>query len=335
MARITAILKALGRALRRDQKTLQTVVGNNFFIVSLLLLQEAGVFIYLIVGLVLLFPLSTDPLRKIPKSRLELWPLDSHERHLLRLLSPWVNPMTWALAALAIWAARGRVSIGLWGLAAAVVFAGFLLSELPGGPGHGLLRRLPNFPGLLNQLVRKNIREMFATLDFYCGLVLSLASLAWRLTGRTIPQEAFLALTILVVLAFSSYAQCLFGLDGRGGMSRYRLIPLRGWQILAAKDAAFLAIVIPLMLPLAPMAGIGAALIALTIGHEASVNQFRPQVRWRFSSGAGLFYGLFQAAMLAIAAAGIFYNGTFVLAACVVIWALSLQWYGYVLERMG
>ncbi|HEV2447766.1 MAG TPA: hypothetical protein VGS58_17665, partial [Candidatus Sulfopaludibacter sp.] len=160
MARLAAILRALGRALRRDQKSLQTVAGNNFFIVSLLLLQKAGTFIYLIVGLVLLFPLSTDPLRKIPRSRLELWPLDAHERHLLRALSPWVNPVTWALAGLAIWAARGRVSLGLWVLAAAVVAAAFLLSELPGGPAHGLLRRVPQFPGPLNHLVRKNIREI-------------------------------------------------------------------------------------------------------------------------------------------------------------------------------
>src|SRR5579872_4352535 len=152
MARLAAVLRALARAMGRDQKSFQSVVANNFFIVSALLLQQAGTFIYLIVGLVLLFPLSTDPLRKIPRSRLALWPLDARERHLLRALSPWINPMTWALAALAVWAARGRVTLGLWGLAAGVVAAGFLLSELPGGPAHGLLRRLPQFPGPLNQL---------------------------------------------------------------------------------------------------------------------------------------------------------------------------------------
>ena len=37
--------------------------------------SKAGIFVYLIMGLVLLFPLSTDPLRKIPPSRLALWPL--------------------------------------------------------------------------------------------------------------------------------------------------------------------------------------------------------------------------------------------------------------------
>ena len=32
----------------------------------------------------------------------------------LRAVSPWINPMTWAIAALAIWAARGSVTVGLW-----------------------------------------------------------------------------------------------------------------------------------------------------------------------------------------------------------------------------
>ena len=335
MARIAAILRALSTALRRDQRSLQSVAGNNFFIVSALLLQKAGTFIYLIIGLVLLFPLSTDPLRKVPRSRMELWPLDSHERRLLRLLSPWINPMTWVLAALAIWAVKGGVTLGLWAVAAGVVAAGFLLSELPGGPAHGLLRRVPHFPGPFDELIRKNIREIFATLDFYCGLLLSLGAIVWRLTGAAIPTEAFLALTVLVVLALSSYAQCLFGLDGRGGLSRYRLLPLRGWQILAAKDAAFLAIAIPFTLPLAPLAGIGAALVALAVGHEPSVNQSRPQVRWRFSSGAGLMYGIFQAITLGMAAAGIFFNGAFVLAPCAIAWAGSLWWYGRVIDRVG
>jgi hypothetical protein len=334
MARTAAILRVLWRVLRRDQRSLQSVASNNFFIVSALLLQNAGTFIYLIIGVVLLFPLSTDPMRKIPRSRLQLWPLDGRDRHLLRALSPWVNPMTWALAALAIWAARGRVSIGLWALAAAIAGGGFLLSELPGGPAHGLLRRVPRFPTALNQLVRKNIREILCTLDFYCGMALAAAAAAWRAAHMPLPAEALLALTLLVVLAFSSYAQCLFGLDGRGGLSRYRLLPLRGWQILGAKDAALLTIVIPLTLALAPLAGIGAAFVALAIGHEASVNQTRVQARWRFSSGAGIPYGLFQAAAMAMAAAGIFFSGAFILAACAAAWILSLWWYGRVIDRV-
>src|SRR5580704_12980490 len=99
MARTAAILRALAQALRRDQKSIAAVVGNNFFIVTVLVLQEAGVFLYLILGLILLFTLSTDPLRKVPTSRLDLWPLERRERWMLRAGSPWVNPMTWLIGA--------------------------------------------------------------------------------------------------------------------------------------------------------------------------------------------------------------------------------------------
>ncbi|HWD00809.1 MAG TPA: hypothetical protein VG456_28830 [Candidatus Sulfopaludibacter sp.] len=287
-------------------------------------LQKAGTFIYLILGLVLLFPLSTDPLRKIPRSRLSLWPLEKGEHRLLRLLSPWVNPVTWLIAGLAVWMARGSVSVGLWAIVAGVIGVGFVLSEIP-APAHGLLRRVPQFPSPLNHLIRKNLREMFATLDFYCGLLLSLAALLYRLLGRTLPPEALLPLTVLLVLAFSSYAQCLFGLDGAGGMGRYRLLPLPGWQILAAKDAAFLLVVVPLTLPLAPVPGLSAALVALALGHGPSVAEYRAQTRWRFSSGASVIYGVIQSALMAMAAVN---DWRLTLPLSLLAFSISLLYYG-------
>ena len=149
-------------------------------------------------------------------------------------------------------------------------------------------RRVPQFPGPLNQLVRKNMREILC----HAGFLLRADSELWRCwriasSGPALPPEAFMAMTVLVVGAMSSYAQCLFGLDGEGGLSRYRLLPVRGWQLLLAKDAAFLAVVIPLTLPLAVLPGIGAALVALAVGHAPAVEHPRPQTRWRFSTGGG------------------------------------------------
>jgi hypothetical protein len=109
---------------------------------------------------------------------------------------------------------------------------------------------------------------------------------------------------------------------------------LRGWQILAAKDAAFLLVAIPLTLPLSPLAGIGAALVALTLGHEPAVARPRKQTRWRFSSGASAVYGIFQAVLLAMAAAGIFFSSPLVLIPCVGAWAFSIWYYGRVMERV-
>src|SRR5262249_44008261 len=186
----------------------------------------------------------------------------------------------------------------------------------------------------LNQLVRKNLREMLSTLDFYCALLLAIAAAVYRLLRLELPPEGLLAITVLIVLALSSYAQCLFGLDGPGGMGRYRLLPLRGWQILAAKDAAFLLLLIPLTLALAPLAGISAALVALAMGHEPAVARPRKQARWRFSSGAPLTFGIFQAVLMTVGAAGVFYSGWFVFVACLGAWAISLWYYGNVFERI-
>ena len=53
MARPIAILKALSTAYRRDWTALQSLTGNNFFLMTLFLLGQAGTFVYLIFGLVL------------------------------------------------------------------------------------------------------------------------------------------------------------------------------------------------------------------------------------------------------------------------------------------
>ena len=328
MARLLAVLKALAAAFRRDQKSLESAAGNNFFIVSALLLQEAGGFIYLIVAVVLLFPASTDPLRKIPASRLGLWPLERRERWLLRAVSPWLNPVSWIIAGLAVWSARGKVTFGLWALAAGLFAAGFVLSDLPELSTETVWHLIPGFPGRLNQLIRKNVREMLATLDFYCALILSLASIAFRIAGVALPPQGLLALTLLVVLAFSSYAQGLFGLDGAGGLARYRLLPIAGWQILAAKDAAFLSLAMPLVLPLAPLAGLGAALVVLALGHGLSISHPRTQKRWRFSSGGSLVVGLMHTVAMAMAGSAVFFRGSWVLAPCAAAWVASLWYYG-------
>lgn len=334
MARLSAILSALWRAFQRGEKSIANLAGNNFFLVAVLFLGKAGSFLFLIIGLVVLFPLSTDPLRKIPPSRLSLWPLEKREQLMLRAISPWINPMTWGIVAMAIWAARGSVTIGLWALAAGLVAAGFLISEIRVPAGVAMWRRVPHFPGELDQLIRKNLREMLSTLDFYCALLLSLATALYRWFGSPLPAEAFMAMTLLVVVALSSYAQCLFGLDGRGGRSRYRLLPVSGWRLLAAKDAAFLLVVAVLTAPLAPLSGMGAGFIALAMGRRPSVEDPRPQTRWRFSAGASPMYGIGQVVLMAVAASSIYLSSWLIVFPCVLAWAVSLWWYGGRMEKL-
>jgi hypothetical protein len=282
--------------------------------------------------------MSADPLRKIPAVRLALWPLSRRERGLLRALSPWINPISWLVAALAVWSLRGRLTAGLWALGAGLFAAGFALSSLPLPRGFGgalwAWRRVPHFPGPLDQLLRKNLREILSTLDFYCALLLAVSLLVYRLLSLPLPPEAFLAMTLLIVLALSTYTQSLFGLDGEGGLSRYRLLPLAGWQLLAAKDGAFLAAAMVLTLPAAPLAGLAAALIVLATGHGPSVDRPTPQIRWRFTTGVSIVYGFFQAAMMGLAGAAVFFHGPWLLIPCVAIWAATLWWYGRMLWGM-
>jgi hypothetical protein len=205
---------------------------------------------------------------------------------------------------------------------------GFVLSDVGGGAWDALARRVPGFGGLLGELMRKNLRQMLSTLDFWCALILSVATIIYRVTDRSTPPEVFLMMVLLVMLALSSYAQCLFGLDGVGGLTRYHLLPLRGWQILAAKDAAFLMVAVVLTLGLNPLAGLAAALLVLAVGHEQAVQHFKPQVRWRFSSGASLGNGVVQVFAMSIAANGVARTSVLLLIPCVAAYAISVWWYG-------
>jgi hypothetical protein len=77
-------------------------------------------------------------------------------------------------------------------------------------------------------------------------------------------------------------------------LTRYRLLPMRGWQILFAKDVVFLAIVFMLTLPFSIISGFTFALVASAIGHHSSVHMRLPQQRWRFTGGKLLPIGLLQ-----------------------------------------
>ena len=333
MARLRAVFAALWTAVRRDGKSLESFAGNNLFLASMvfLFLNDPGAFASLnaIIVVVLFFPLSADPLRKIPRARLAIWPLSARDRWLLRVLSPWLNPLTWLLAILALW--RG-LTVGLWALLAGLFAFGFVAPWLAGGGGSAWGAPLPNVPGRLSQLVRKNLRQMLGTLDFYAALLWSAAGLVFRAAGL-LPREALLPLTLLVMLSLSTYAQTLFGLDGEGGLTRYRLLPVAGWQVLAAKDAAFLLAALLLTAPLDPLGGLAAALVVLALGHHASVMRRREIARWRFATGASFGSSMMQVVLMVLAAAGTVSFSPLLLVPCVAAYAGSTWWFGRELER--
>jgi hypothetical protein len=295
LAAITAILKALRRVIKRDLQTIQSIKLNNFFLFAVLLTYSslasqrapwgAAPFLVLL-GLLLLFPLSSDPLSKIPPVRLALWPLTRRDRRILRLASFGVSPALWL--AVLILLLTSSVAIAL--LFLAVVVGVHSLSALGGlvvrrAPLFNLQRYVPQLPGRLGGMIRNNVRQMLSVLDLYVALTLSIAANAYRWLSPHPEPAAFPIMAVLVALALSTYPQCLFGLDSDSALARYRLLPLRGWQILLAKDAAYLAILLMLVLPLSPGAGMTFGLAALAIGRYPSLALYSPQHRWRFTSG--------------------------------------------------
>lgn len=297
MARLAAILGALARAVRRDVGTFSSLGLNNFvFFIALMMygaaeshMQPNSAYpLLLLMMIVVLFPLSSDPLDKVPPSRAALWPLSRRERVALRIGSLALSPVLWLAVILMLFK---RVSPGV-----AVAFLTALIgvqaigivarAGLAHAPRKMALRWIPSFPGKLGELIRNHVRQLFQVLDLYVALILMLGACAYRWLAAKPEPEAFPILSLMVALAMSTYAQTLFGLDyASGAISRYRLFPLRGWEILLSKDIAYLSVVFLLVLPLDPVPGLAFALFALAVGHHASVLDKIPLRRWRFAGG--------------------------------------------------
>jgi hypothetical protein len=311
-----AIFRFLGRSARRGLGTFGSIKVNNFFLFVALMIWGALVSgvqpvssypFLLLIGLLMLFPLSSDPLSRIPRSRLGLWPLDAGQRAALRIGSLALSPIFWAAAAILVRTARPGPALALCG--AAVAARGLA------APRWAPLRILPRGPGRLGQLIRANLRQMLTVLDTWVAVLLSLGAAAWRITARSPDPAAFPILSILVALALSTYAQCLFSLDSASGLTRYRLMPLRGWEILLAKDAAYLALLTLLLLPLDVGAGLTFGFISLAAGRYPAVSGRLPVERWRFTSGR-IRFGILQCVLgTALAIGGVQYGPLFLIAA--------------------
>ncbi len=307
MAAVFAILKAVRRAVGRDLGSFGSIKVNNIFMFVALLAYGAlnsGVPpksaepFFLLLGFLMLFPLSSDPLGKLPPARLALWPLSGAQRLGLRFASLALSPVVWIGVLILLRTARPLAALGFFGSAAVMQIATSLGRRVAVHDPHwNPLRYLPRLPGKLGGLVRKNLREMLTLLDPYASLLLSIGGGAYRCFGAHPDRDAMAILGLLVALTLSTYAQSLFGLElasAGGGMTRYRLLPLPGWQILAAKDVAFLSVLLVLLLPLDPGPGMTFGFAALALGHHSSVLMDLPQQRWRFTGGRLLPVGALQ-----------------------------------------
>lgn len=339
MARLAPLLGPLATLIWRELGQTASIAGNHLILFTLLLFAMSPgsvVFLLMVTGLVLLFPLSSDPLRRVPQERISLLPLTPAEQVRLRVLSLFLSPVIWAVSALSMWGGRRYLglSITLLLLATAANAASLLWSRNIGQiQRFSLMRYVPAFPGPLGGLIRKNLREMFHTLDPYAGLVLALTAAVYRFTSPRPVPEAMYGMTLLVALSFSTYAQRLFAMDADHGFERYGLMPIRGWQVLFAKDFAFLLVLMALVLPLAPLPGLAAGLVLLALGHRQSVLAPQSQPRWCFVTGAPGGAGLLQIIAMFVAATATFQSTSLVLIPCATLYLASLFFYGRQFER--
>jgi hypothetical protein len=326
MAPAAAVLRAVGRASYRELRSLQSITGQNFFFWVLLVAYqqpESVEFFGVILAALLFFPMSSDPLEKVPADRRKLWPLGRRDWLAIRVASLFLSPVIWIAAFVLLrigW--RLAYQLAILGLAAHGVSYGFKRWA----PRFNLLRFVPAPPGVTGQLMRLHWREMLTTLDPYVALLLTVATTIYRLTGGAIEREALPVISMVVVVALSTSAQVLIGLDGAGAQ-RYRLMPLAGWRILLAKDAAFMTVLLILIAPLEIPASFTAGLAALAIGHQRSAMEPAPQTRWRFTSGA-MSVGAVQTFAIFAVGNGVLKFGPLFIVGTVAAWIISLMWFG-------
>jgi hypothetical protein len=335
MARLSGVLsliRALGKVSARHVRSFGSIGGQNLFLfVALVALQpESAAFFGEILLVVLLFPLSTDPMHSLPEDRRETWPLGTWEWAAVRVVSLLLSPIVWIGVALAL-------RLG-WQLGALAIGGGAVIQllkkvakQLPGMTG-GWLLWVPVPPGATGAMMRLQWRGMLRTLDPYVALVLSGSATLYRFSGMPVDAEAPRIMALLTALALSTHAQVLLGIDGPGS-ERYLQLPLRGWQILLAKDLAFLAMLAVLVAPLDFEGGVLGGIASLVIGHHVSVLKVMPQVPWRFTAGALIPWGLMQTVALFAVGNAVRALGIPLIAGCLLAWASSVMFYGWEWDR--
>jgi hypothetical protein len=335
LARVAAVARLLALLAKREVRGIRSVGTNNLFLLGLFLISGSTArraflntlpFQWMLI-MPLLVAMSVEAQDRIPEVRRLLWPLGAAEKAAVRLMSLALNPGFWLLGTvMSLW---GGLAAGMFYAGMAVVVqSGTLWLRVGSRAGWSVqpLRWIPRFPGALGGIVQVELRGILRTLDVYAALLVCLAGTCYRGLARAPQTDAFPVVAIVVALALSTYAQRSFGLDRAGTVVRYRLLPLRGWRLLLAKDAAYLVVVLLLVLPLGVVPGMTVALVAVTIGRHPALRQSAPQRAWRFTGG-DLRFGLAQIMVGALAGIASIRLGAWVIAVAGVAYGASV-WMG-------
>jgi hypothetical protein len=331
VARLLAVFRLLIALVRRDLRSLSSLGLNNLFLCAVFLAQGStsprhafwSTFLFQIVLFVpLLFSLSADALARIPPVRLALWPLSSAHRLAIHLLALALSPAFWLFGSIiTLWGGL-TPGVAFLALGLAIQLIVFLSTSFV-RPGVRFLLLPPTPPTRLGGLIQIQARHLFTVLDLYAALLLSLSGTAYRFLSSSPQAEAFPVLALLIAIALSTFAQRTFSLDSPGAIARYRLLPLAGWKLLAAKDIAYLSVLTLLVAPLNLTAGLTAGLMAIAIGRYPAITRIVPQRRWRFTGG-DIRFGIAQIIPGGLAGLGVMRAGNLFFVAACCAYALSL-----------
>lgn len=289
MARLAAILAAVARGILRESRSLLPVRGNNLILALLLVGPGAG-FVLLLLGGLLLIPLVGDPVSRIPRERLALWPLTERERWMLRAAGLGLSPLTWIAVAAVVWKAGWQLGVG----------AVLLLALAP------LLTReaawIPRWPRATG-FVTKHLRDLLTLFDTWVAVLLATSAHIALRVWPGIDQAMPFVLALVIVLALSTLALNQFGMGHPETLTREQLLPCPAWQIILGRNVAFLMVALVCVVPLSPLAGCAAALAAVAAGNVASFAAPIALRRWRLAESGSMVVGVQQC--VALLAAGV------------------------------
>ena len=189
-------------------------------------------------------------------------------------------------------------------------------------------------PWLWRLLPLLEVRQIMRTLDFWLATLFASMGTAYRLLYPNPEPAAFPVLAMLVVLALSTLAQNLFGLDGLSGRMRWKVATERGYKLLWRKGWVLMAITVVLTAGLSPLGALAGMLAALAIGHHFSVLSPLDCGAWRFSMGQFFPFGFLQViGMFSCGIATARGDWTF-LGIAATAYLISIFVYGWVLENV-
>lgn len=305
--RVVAALRLLLRLAERDLKESSSVGLNNLIFVAVFCMVGStnaltaiwsAAPLLLVLGVPLLLTMTAGPLGRVPQARFALWPLTARGRLVVQLGSLALSPIAWVGLTLVLLKVGVLASLCFVGLIAPVRTLADLLSKAFAKAAPRLTRSTKNrgvesvslhVRGGLPGIIRLSLRQIFCVLDLYAAVMIAAGGILYRTMSPHPQRAAYPLLAMGVALALSTYAQQSFALDGMAGRVRYRLLPLRGWQVLMAKDLAYLAVIAVLTAALNLRVGLTFALTAIAVGRHASLRRSKTNaqkaIRWRFTGG--------------------------------------------------